>query len=77
MGLVELLGDRIVAGHVESDLVDSDRFGIDVLIVAQPVQERRDERLDDEDERVGPVDGNIGEVPDRDGEPPAARSAEG
>jgi hypothetical protein len=36
MVLVEPLGDRIVAGHIEPDVVNPDVLGIDVLVVAKP-----------------------------------------
>ena len=59
MALVEPLRDGIVAADVEPHLVDRDRLGVDVLIVAQAMQIAGHERLDDERAVVGEVGGDV------------------
>ncbi len=38
MGLFEQLGEWIVTSHIETYIVDCERFQVNVLIVAQPAE---------------------------------------
>jgi hypothetical protein len=48
VALVECLSNWIVPTNIEPNPVDGERLGVDVLVVAQPVEVARHERLDDE-----------------------------
>ncbi len=62
MALVQHLQHRIVAAHIKFDPVDADGFRVHVLVVAQPVEIGRNERLHDERAVVGEMGGDIFEA---------------
>ena len=59
VALFQQLRHRIEAGHIQTHLVEGDRFGIDVLVVAQAVEEVGPPRLDDEGSIIAQVGGHI------------------